>query len=139
MTNAGKIEEATKRPWKIADLHAQGLYLNSGEISLVAVSERLDGSTHIGTISAHTKAKRGEQYRVKCPERDANAALIVRAVNAYPQIEAMRKALEEAKTYFNENMDHFFGIGHDIPLAVATSMLISEIDAALQPLKKEAE
>lgn len=93
MTSSSKTENkggATDRPWSLAEIHEQGLYLNGGEIAIMSGSG--DDARRVCQVDAEAKGKRGEQYRVKCEVRDANAALIVKAVNAH---ESLVKALEE--------------------------------------------
>jgi hypothetical protein len=71
-----KTREQTKHTpgeWRIAELHAQGLYLNDGGINI------LTDSGSVCTVHLQVSAKRGEAYKAKDPERDANARLIAAA------------------------------------------------------------
>jgi len=87
MTNAGKIEEATPRPWSVLDdhpikacLHIVGVGARWREVaSLYGCEGKQD----------HEGVWRG-QY-----QRQANAELIVRAVNAWDDPDALRARLRE--------------------------------------------
>lgn len=68
----------TNGKWEAAGLHAQGLYANDGSCAILA--RQADGeSTIVCTVNLQSKVKRGEAYRTKCAERDANLALIAAA------------------------------------------------------------
>lgn len=64
------MSKHTKEPWKIANLHKQGLYTNGGAINISAE----DGL--VCSVDLRAKVKRGQEYNAKDPERDANAAII---------------------------------------------------------------
>lgn len=72
--------------WCPAGLHMQGLYANDGSCNILARPSPDDADSDSKAVCAvflQKKAKRGEAYRAKCAERDANIALICAAPDLY--------------------------------------------------------
>ena len=63
----------TPGPWKVANIHANGFYGNSGEAMVTAEDRR------ICAVDCATNFKRGHGYTHVCAERDANTRLIAAA------------------------------------------------------------
>lgn len=95
------MREATPGPWSfrlysmtdehIAEARSVGLtpprlLTNDGAAPVMGPNGR------IALVDCQTKYKRGEGYKAECAERDANAQLIVRAVNERDELLAALKA-----------------------------------------------
>ena len=74
---------ATPGPWAISELHANGLFGNNGEAFVSTADYR------VAAVDCHAKFKRGEGYRAKCGERDANARLIASAPDLLAALESI--------------------------------------------------
>lgn len=85
---------STPRPWRISPIHDLGNYMNDGAVVLSHPSED-EGSQAVAHVLLQVKAKRGNAWQQADPVRDANAALIVKAVNSFqPLVTALRELLE---------------------------------------------
>lgn len=69
----------TPGPWRIAELHALGLFDNEGSAKVLAGVG--DDSVAIASVAAHAPMKRGQGSNLADPERDANAHLIAAATD----------------------------------------------------------
>lgn len=88
--NAGKIEEATPRPWRYA---GTGKTMSEGYSQPFAIAE----ATGLNLIAGCFGDVAGGEKTA-----ELNAALIVRAVNAH---EGNIAALKEAEEYFDQRAD----------------------------------
>ena len=79
---------ATPGPWAISELHANGLFGNNGEAFVSSADYR------VAAIDCHTKYKRGDGYKAKCDERDANARLIAAAPDLLAALQRLLTAVE---------------------------------------------
>lgn len=70
---------------------SEGMYANNGGLAI------LNEDVRVCIVDCQATYKRGQGYLAKCSERDANAALIVRAVNNH---DALVKALEQCGADF---------------------------------------
>lgn len=66
----------TPGDWRISEIHDNGLYMNDGAISITAHDENGECTGRVCLVDIQSKAKRGQGYKAKCPERDANARLL---------------------------------------------------------------
>lgn len=85
------IDEATPRPWKFDQA-------NNGLIAF-----RIAGN---GFILADVFFKNTSEYAVSRDEAEANAALIVQAVNQYAALKAVAEAAEELKKLTRKHFPH---------------------------------
>lgn len=75
--------------WEVSDLGAT----NDGAVIICSGKRGSDDRKPVAHVLLQSEAKRSDRWKAECAERDANASLIVRAVNAH---EGLVKALEEA-------------------------------------------
>jgi hypothetical protein len=95
----------------------------------MSVGDPYGDRVRVALVDCHTKYKRGEGHKVKCPIRDANLALILRAVNSHAD---MLAALRSARSTLVVALE----CGLDFPKAeraeiIANHVDIKAIDAAI--------
>lgn len=103
----------TKGTWEPAGLHAQGLYANDGSCNILARTsiDDADGdSKAVCAVFLQTKVKRGEAYRAKCAERDANIALISAAPDLLAALQMSLPALEWCQQQWASSPQHGEGV-----------------------------
>jgi hypothetical protein len=113
-------------PWMPSPL---GFAMNDGAVPVMSVGDPDGDRVRVALVDCHTKYKRGEGHKVKCPIRDANLALILRAVNSHADMIA---ALRHARSTLVSALE--CGLG--FPKAekaeiIANHVTIKAIDAAL--------
>ena len=84
----------TPGPWRTADMHKHGLYMNDGAASVVQADEAAEEDEpiqHIAFVSCHADYKRGTGHKAQCEARDANARLIAAA----PELLALVREMAE--------------------------------------------
>ena len=109
------MSEQSKTLWEV-----DGLAISSGNETVCIMGE-IDGF---------------ESGYKPCKNSDANAALIVRAVNSH---EPLMVALRAAYGFFDARADVLFGVDHDISTAAHASQVMASIDAALAALSSHTE
>jgi len=86
----------TPGPWRIAEMHGLGLYMNDVAVSVVQADEAAEEDRpiqHIAFVSCHADYKRGTGHKAQCAERDANARLIAAAPDLLEALKAVMEAL----------------------------------------------
>jgi hypothetical protein len=86
----------TPGPWRTADMHKHGLYMNDGAASVVQADEAAEEDEpiqHIAFVSCHADYKRGTGHKAQCEARDANARLIAAAPDLLEALKAVMEAL----------------------------------------------
>jgi hypothetical protein len=78
-------------PWMPSPL---GFAMNDGAVPVMSVGDPDGDRVRVALVDCHTKYKRGEGHKVKCPIRDANLALILRAVNSHAEMLAALRNIE---------------------------------------------
>lgn len=102
---------ATPRPWELCE---RGAYTDFEGNSRVIIGDNM----RIAVVQTD-----GRQ------ETEANAALIIRAINAHDD---MLAALRECAGFFERHMGALYGPGHDIPMAAGAELVLRKIADALK-------
>ena len=103
-------------PWQVGkSVH------NDGAISV------MNHETRIARIDIQILAKKADLWRTPCAERDANAAFIVRAVNAHAD---MLAALHACAEYFDSRADA--DCDDRGPIANEEMRLLNEVEDAIR-------
>ena len=89
------MSKPTEGDWQVSTLYREhGMGANDGSIAVVAYDEEGVATVPICNVVMHAEAKRGQAYKVVCPERDANAYLLAAAKDL---LEVARRIAEHFK------------------------------------------
>jgi len=83
------MPDFTSGPWRIASIHAQGMFLNSGAMVVTSDTDR------ICEVDCQADFKRGAGHAAQCSTRDANARLIAAAPTMFAALDAADEALAQ--------------------------------------------
>ena len=85
------MTESTPRPWVVVP-DRLGIFTLDNNGARIVMGGAGDDEKRVCLVSRQAEAKRGYAFNTACPERDSNAALIVRAVNSHETLVEAVKA-----------------------------------------------
>lgn len=125
------FDKATPRPWHFREFLTDNIpaLSNTGERSIMGEH------TRIGTVDCQADYKRGQGHKSVCKERDANARLIVTAVNEFQNLV---DELESARATLRQVYDRICSDAHHGELSASLLIETRAINAVLARVKESA-